>query len=122
MSSIVPKPGLPGDDSQTHQLDDLSDESWKDQVQLAEGQDKTAIFHILQFLLASRSQYRWHLCLDGRGIQRSFRFKTFKQTWDFMQAIAEKCKSERHHPEWWNVCSRYSKLFSLCADLINSIL
>lgn len=45
---------------------------------------------------------RWNLCLDGKGIRRSFYFKGFKKTWSFMQAVAEECKSKNHHPEWWN--------------------
>lgn len=100
MSTIIPKPELAGDDSRSH----VRDASWKDQVQVAEGQDTTLIIDRLEFLLASAHSHRWYMCLGGKGIQRSFRFKTFKQTWDFMQAVAEKCKSERHHPEWWNVC------------------
>jgi len=81
------------------------DGSWKDQISLAQGQDEIIVINKLESLLARSAQnHRWYLCLNGKGIQRSFHFKTFKQTWDFMQAVADKCKSERHHPEWWNVC------------------
>ncbi|KAL6718299.1 hypothetical protein ACLMJK_004387 [Lecanora helva] len=77
--------------------------SWKKEIQLAEGQDSSSVLNKLETLLADNTDnHRWYLCQEGRGIQRSFHFKTFKQTWDFMQAVAEKCKVERHHPEWWN--------------------
>ena len=80
------------------------EKSLKDQVKLADGQDSSTVIGKLQFLLGDAEFHRWQLCQGGKGIQRSFHFKSFKQTWEFMQAVAEKCKSERHHPEWWNVC------------------
>lgn len=98
---------LPGDHQPSYQLDP----SWRSHVRLAEGQDVTQILDKLQPLLVGKSgvgSQRWCLCLDGRGIRRSFHFKTFKQTWEFMQAVAEQCKSKRHHPEWWNVSSENS--------------
>lgn len=118
MSTSILRPELVEDGSRSHVLH----ASWKDQVQMADGQDTTLIIHRLDLLLASENSHRWYMCVNGKGIQRSFRFKTFKQTWEFMQTVAEKCKSERHHPEWWNVRSRYRKLSSFCPDLINSIL
>ena len=85
-------------------LPKATDSSWKDQVKLAEGQDSATVLNKLEVLLAGDADnHRWQMCQGGKGIQRSFHFKTFKQTWEFMQAVAEKCKSERHHPEWWNV-------------------
>lgn len=87
----------------------------KDRINLAEGEDENMIIEKLTPLLADDAhKHRWHLCLDGKGIRRSFHFKTFKQTWSFMQAIAEKCKSERHHPEWWNVCLKKAIFYFVC--------
>jgi len=46
---------------------------------------------------------RWTLTADGRGVERGFRFRTFKGTWDFMNLVAAESKKARHHPEWSNV-------------------
>ncbi|EJT74543.1 hypothetical protein GGTG_08383 [Gaeumannomyces tritici R3-111a-1] len=46
---------------------------------------------------------RWTLTVDGGGLERSFRFKTFAKTWDFMTAVSLQCKIRNHHPEWSNV-------------------
>ncbi|KAJ8058649.1 hypothetical protein OCU04_012825 [Sclerotinia nivalis] len=51
---------------------------------------------------------KWVLTSDGMGMRRIFRFKGFKDTWNFMNAIAAKCKQEKHHPEWVNI---YNKVF-----------
>ncbi|KAK0251329.1 hypothetical protein LTR29_017471 [Friedmanniomyces endolithicus] len=48
----------------------------------------------------------WRLCDQGEGLEREFRFKTFKATWDFMNDVAAECKAQRHHPEWTNVFTR----------------
>ncbi|KAI7606291.1 hypothetical protein KC343_g13463 [Hortaea werneckii] len=55
---------------------------------------------------------RWRLCREGRGVERGFKFKTFKTTWDFMTAIATECKRTRHHPEWSNVYNRTQILWT----------
>ncbi|KAI6787596.1 hypothetical protein KC327_g18555 [Hortaea werneckii] len=55
---------------------------------------------------------RWRLCREGRGVERGFKFKTFKVTWDFMTAIATECKRTRHHPEWSNVYNRTQILWT----------
>ena len=76
----------------------------KDQIQLAENQDAPAVLNMLQKLITGTPPHKpWSICLNGAGIQRSFHFKTFRQTWEFMDAVAEECKRKRHHPEWWNV-------------------
>lgn len=93
-------------------------------VQLAPGQDEAAVMSKLNVLLAGAQDMPsqpWHLALDGKGIHRHFKFQTFNKTWvcqnqsshpsqdlkfyhkSFMQIVAEKCKTERHHPEWTNV-------------------
>jgi len=46
---------------------------------------------------------KWRLIDSGKGLERSFKFKTFKKTWEFMNVIAEECKVKKHHPEWSNV-------------------
>ncbi|KAF4550811.1 Pterin-4-alpha-carbinolamine dehydratase-like protein [Elsinoe fawcettii] len=49
---------------------------------------------------------RWHLTSDSKGLERVFRFKTFKTTWDFMNAVAGACKEAKHHPEWTNIYNK----------------
>jgi len=46
---------------------------------------------------------RWTVTNEGEAIERSFKFKTFAKTWDFMTAVALQCKIKNHHPEWSNV-------------------
>ena len=96
-------------------LSETLDVSWRNKVQLAENQDSENVLGKLETLLIGDPQnHHWYLCLEGKGIQRSFHFKTFKQTWEFMNSVAEKCKSERHHPEWWNVCIENSSSSRFC--------
>ncbi|KAG9620340.1 hypothetical protein KCU95_g20101, partial [Aureobasidium melanogenum] len=49
---------------------------------------------------------RWKVTDDQRGLERTFRFKTFKATWDFMNTVAAECKVQKHHPEWTNVFNK----------------
>ncbi|KAK0111385.1 hypothetical protein ONS95_001746 [Cadophora gregata] len=46
---------------------------------------------------------KWTLIESGKGIERCFKFKTFKKTWEFMNLIAAECAVQKHHPEWSNV-------------------
>ncbi|KAL7820914.1 transcriptional coactivator/pterin dehydratase [Trichoderma gracile] len=46
---------------------------------------------------------RWTLTSDGEALERSFKFKNFTKTWDFMTAVSLQCKIHNHHPEWSNV-------------------
>ncbi|PQE24276.1 pterin-4-alpha-carbinolamine dehydratase family protein [Rutstroemia sp. NJR-2017a BVV2] len=46
---------------------------------------------------------RWSLIDSGMGLERKFKFKTFKRTWEFMNVVAEECKVQKHHPEWSNI-------------------
>ncbi|KAH7317627.1 transcriptional coactivator/pterin dehydratase [Rhexocercosporidium sp. MPI-PUGE-AT-0058] len=46
---------------------------------------------------------RWTLIQSGKGVERGFRFKTFKKTWEFMNLVASECAVQKHHPEWSNV-------------------
>ncbi|KAK9373330.1 uncharacterized protein V1513DRAFT_382765 [Lipomyces chichibuensis] len=54
-------------------------------------------------LLNEPSVSPWRLTQDANGIQKRYRFKTFRTTWAFMNSVAEHCMAERHHPEWTNV-------------------
>ncbi|KAK4450123.1 pterin 4 alpha carbinolamine dehydratase-domain-containing protein [Podospora aff. communis PSN243] len=49
---------------------------------------------------------QWKLTDDGKGLERSFKFKNFDRAWAFMSAVTARCKEENHHPEWANVASR----------------
>ncbi|KAG4027112.1 hypothetical protein MFRU_033g00820 [Monilinia fructicola] len=46
---------------------------------------------------------RWTLTADKMGIERVFMFKGFKDSWNFMDVVAARCKHEKHHPEWVNI-------------------
>ncbi|CAL3968068.1 unnamed protein product [Diplocarpon coronariae] len=46
---------------------------------------------------------RWTLLASGKGVQRRFKFKTFKKTWEFMTLVATECAAKKHHPEWSNL-------------------
>ncbi|KAH7386220.1 pterin 4 alpha carbinolamine dehydratase [Cadophora sp. MPI-SDFR-AT-0126] len=46
---------------------------------------------------------KWTLIESGKGVERGFKFKTFKKTWEFMNHVAAECAVQKHHPEWSNV-------------------
>lgn len=46
---------------------------------------------------------KWTLIESGKGLERNFKFKTFKKTWEFMNIVAAECAVKKHHPEWSNV-------------------
>ena len=48
-------------------------------------------------------QGRWNISATRSGLEREFKFKTFKTTWAFMNAVAEQAAKKKHHPEWSNV-------------------
>ncbi|RDA82957.1 hypothetical protein CP532_0873 [Ophiocordyceps camponoti-leonardi (nom. inval.)] len=68
------------------------------QPRFAPGTDTHSVEPALASLLG-----RWQLASDGRALERTFRFKTFAKTWDFMTAVALQAKIHNHHPEWSNV-------------------
>ncbi|KAI0482453.1 pterin-4-alpha-carbinolamine dehydratase family protein [Xylariaceae sp. FL0804] len=71
----------------------------------SEGADVPALSRALAPLLlrGGGGGGRWALTPDGAGLERSFRFRNFAKTWDFMTAVALQCKLKNHHPEWSNV-------------------
>ncbi|KAI1399110.1 transcriptional coactivator/pterin dehydratase [Hypoxylon fuscum] len=71
--------------------------------QFSAGVDEPALTRTLENLLASAPGGRWALIPGGHGLERSFKFKTFAKTWDFMTAVSLHCKLKNHHPEWSNV-------------------
>lgn len=48
----------------------------------------------------------WTLDADGKGISRSFKFKTFSQAFGFMTRCALAAEKADHHPEWSNVYNK----------------
>ncbi|KXJ95382.1 pterin 4 alpha carbinolamine dehydratase-domain-containing protein [Microdochium bolleyi] len=73
-------------------------------VSFSKGVDEAAMSPKLQALLATADHGgRWALIPGGHGLERSFKFKTFAKTWDFMTAVSLQCKIKNHHPEWSNV-------------------
>ncbi|KAK8033365.1 pterin 4 alpha carbinolamine dehydratase [Apiospora marii] len=74
------------------------------QAKFATGSDEAALKSKLQSLLVTAATGgRWNLIGSGEGLERSFKFKTFAKTWDFMTAVSLQCKLKNHHPEWSNV-------------------
>ncbi|MCJ1394537.1 hypothetical protein MMC18_007416 [Xylographa bjoerkii] len=49
---------------------------------------------------------KWTLSKDGKGLERHLKFKTFKRTRTFIEAVCQKAADSRHHPEWANVYNR----------------
>lgn len=41
----------------------------------------------------------WSLADEGRGIERSFRFKNFKEALDFVTRVGTLAEGEGHHPD-----------------------
>lgn len=61
----------------------------------------------------------WHLCADGKAIQKSYKFSDFKNAWAFMNAVAILAEEMNHHPEWSNVYNSVDILLTThsCAAL-----
>ncbi|RAL60271.1 hypothetical protein DID88_000051 [Monilinia fructigena] len=60
--------------------------------------------HLIPFeSLLKENGGKWTLTADKMGIERIFRFKGFKDSWNFMNDVAARCKQEKHHPEWVNI-------------------
>ncbi|KAG6039814.1 hypothetical protein E4U41_002060 [Claviceps citrina] len=72
------------------------------QPSFSSGTDEASTTAALTPLLAAAGG-KWTLSSEGQALERSFRFKTFAKTWDFMTAVSLQCKLKNHHPEWSNV-------------------
>lgn len=68
-------------------------------AKFSEGSDAT----LLSSAVGGLTSGKWTITADGQGLERSFKFKTFAKTWDFMTAVSLQCKIKNHHPEWSNV-------------------
>ncbi|KAK6853327.1 Pterin-4-alpha-carbinolamine dehydratase [Apiospora arundinis] len=95
-----PGPGAPKT-SQVPRME-MSTSATATQARFSAGSDEVALGPKLQSLLAPAGG-RWNLISSGEGLERSFKFKTFAKTWDFMTAVSLQCKLKNHHPEWSNV-------------------
>ncbi|KAK1988032.1 pterin 4 alpha carbinolamine dehydratase-domain-containing protein [Colletotrichum cereale] len=69
-------------------------------ARFSQGSDEASLSATLETLLGAG---RWALVNGGEAVERSFRFKNFAKTWDFMTAVSLQCKTHNHHPEWSNV-------------------
>lgn len=47
----------------------------------------------------------WTINETGR-MQRTLKFKNFKEAFSFMTHVALKAEQENHHPEWFNVYNK----------------
>lgn len=41
----------------------------------------------------------WQITDDEKKITRKFKFKTFRQAWDFVNQVSEIAETEGHHPD-----------------------
>ncbi|KAH7375826.1 pterin-4-alpha-carbinolamine dehydratase family protein [Plectosphaerella cucumerina] len=80
----------------------LSIRAMSSQPRFSKGSDEASLTAALGPLL-SQSGGRWALTKEGEALERSFKFKNFAKTWDFMTAVSLQCKLKNHHPEWSNV-------------------
>ncbi|KAK1999361.1 pterin 4 alpha carbinolamine dehydratase [Colletotrichum falcatum] len=69
-------------------------------ARFSQGSDEASLSATLETLLGGG---RWALVNNGEAVERSFKFKNFAKTWDFMTAVSLQCKTHNHHPEWSNV-------------------
>lgn len=49
--------------------------------------------------LLSREAPDWELLDDGHRIERKFRFKNFREAFDFVRQVAALAEDEGHHPD-----------------------
>ena len=54
----------------------------------------------------------WTESPDRDAIQKSYKFKDFKQAFHFMEQVAEIAEEMDHHPEWFNVYNRIDVVLS----------
>lgn len=48
----------------------------------------------------------WVETNDGEAIEKTFKFKTFRDAMAWMTRIAFEAEAADHHPEWFNVYNR----------------
>lgn len=48
----------------------------------------------------------WTLANDREAIEKTFKFKNFKEAWAFMNKVADLAEDMDHHPEWFNVYNK----------------
>ncbi len=61
--------------------------------------------------LTTQHFFPWQLSPDNMGLQRHFKFRSFKTTWTFMNVVIDEARIRKHHPEWSNI---YNKVFLRC--------
>ena|SRR6266536_6317053 len=63
---------------------------------------------------------KWELTGSGKGVERGFKFKTFKKTWvSFFLSIIKASRGVSDQAKWWMLLrERVSKL---CANMIGEI-
>lgn len=45
----------------------------------------------------------WTLSRAGTGLEKTYRFPSFPQAMEFVNAVAAESERRKHHPEWANV-------------------
>ena len=48
----------------------------------------------------------WTACTDGKAIEKTYRFKNFRDAMAWMVRAAFEAEAMDHHPEWFNVYNR----------------
>lgn len=48
----------------------------------------------------------WAPSTDGKAIEKTFKFKNFRDAMAWMMRIAFEAEAADHHPEWFNVYNR----------------
>ena len=48
----------------------------------------------------------WALSTDGKGLEKTFRFKDFSEAFGFLTRVAMHAEKVDHHPEFTNVWNR----------------
>ena len=48
----------------------------------------------------------WALSVDGKSLEKSFRFKNFSEAFAFLTRVAMHAEKVDHHPEFTNVWNR----------------
>lgn len=48
----------------------------------------------------------WSPAKGRDAIEKTFKFRDFKDAFAFMERVAEKAEEADHHPEWFNVYNR----------------